>query len=308
MLRRFFVLALLPLAACNLTEEGGSVVADPAAPAAVTMTAIEDPVLPHLIQVSERIWSGAAPEGEAAFAALAARGVTTLVNVDGARPQVELAAKYGLRYVHVPFGYDGVPRAAALQITRVMEESTGTVFFHCHHGVHRGPVAAAIALQVDSGCSPAEAEPLLRLAHTDPKYRGLWRANAEFRRFDADVPRPPLHEIAPVGDFTSAMARMDRDWDRVKLVREANWSVPTAHPDLLPAKEAKILSETFTALDGTLDAEQKSDAEFLRHLRNGQRAADALRAALEARDAAGAETSFTALKQSCADCHASYRN
>ena len=59
---------------------------------------------------SDRIGQGGEPHGEVAFRNLAALGYDTVVSVDGARPDVETAAKYGLRYVHGPLGYEGVPR------------------------------------------------------------------------------------------------------------------------------------------------------------------------------------------------------
>ncbi|MEM6655987.1 MAG: hypothetical protein AAF596_09305, partial [Planctomycetota bacterium] len=72
------------------------------------------------------------------------QGVRTLVSVDGARPDVALAAEHGLRYVHVPFGYDGIPREARLALTRVARDRQGGVYVHCHHGRHRGPAAAVV--------------------------------------------------------------------------------------------------------------------------------------------------------------------
>lgn len=271
---------------------------------------LDDPAVHHLIQASPRIFSGAAPEtgDEAFFAALAARGVKTIVSVDGARPDVETARRYGMRYVHVPFGYDGVPDESALQIASAMEQTTGPIYFHCHHGQHRGPAAAAIALRLETGCTGAEAAELMRFAETDPKYKGLWRDVEGWTPPATDAQRPELHEIAPVGDFTAAMAKIDRVWDRVKLLQAAAWRTPADHPDLVPAQEAKILAEMQAALSGALSAEQQADAEFMRLLLAGQNEAVALQAALEKGDATAAEQRFAALRKSCAACHDLYRN
>lgn len=303
MLRWVPVLVLFTSSACHLAD------GEPAGPPDFTgMRAVEDPDVHHLIQVSERIWSGAAPESEATFAALAARGIRTMVNVDGARPDLATAAKYGIRYVHIPFGYDGVDEQAALQIARAMQETDGPIYFHCHHGVHRGPAAAAIALRVETGGAAAESEALLRLAKTDPKYAGLWRDVIGFVPPAPDAHLPPLYEVAPVGDFVAAMAKMDREWDRMKLIQAARWASPAEHPDLAPAKDARILAETFAALDATLTAEQRADADFMRMLAAGDRASQALSDALAAGDLAAADAGFAALKKSCADCHDGYRN
>src|SRR6185369_1160846 len=49
-------------------------------------------------RLTDRVLSGAQPEGEAAFRELADLGVKTVISVDGARPDVASAHKFGLRY------------------------------------------------------------------------------------------------------------------------------------------------------------------------------------------------------------------
>src|SRR5579862_1873360 len=84
-----------------------------------------------------KIYSGAVPEGDAGFATLEKLGVKTVISVDGTMPDVELAAKHGLRYVHIPIGYDGAGRSNALRIVKAAEVMPGPIFVHCHHGQHR---------------------------------------------------------------------------------------------------------------------------------------------------------------------------
>src|SRR5438094_677830 len=79
------------------------------------------------------------PDGDEGFHSLQQLGIKTIVSVDGARPEVDLARKYGLRYVHLPIGYDAVPREQALRIARAIRDLPGPVYIHCHHGRHRGP-------------------------------------------------------------------------------------------------------------------------------------------------------------------------
>jgi len=55
------------------------------------------------------LWSGSGPEGDAGFASLKKLGVKTVISVDGAKPDIERARRYGMRYVHLPIGYAGVP-------------------------------------------------------------------------------------------------------------------------------------------------------------------------------------------------------
>src|SRR5690606_10039861 len=53
--------------------------------------------------------NGSAPSTPGDFAALRALGVQTVVAVDGAYPNADLAAEYGMRYVHLPISYDEIP-------------------------------------------------------------------------------------------------------------------------------------------------------------------------------------------------------
>ncbi|MDA1260841.1 MAG: hypothetical protein O3A20_09500, partial [Planctomycetota bacterium] len=266
------------------------------------------PRIHQLVTTGSRVLSGGAPEGEASFAALAELGVRTIVCVDGARPDVEAAARLGIRTVHVPIGYDGIDATAAAQIAAVMKETEGPVYFHCHHGKHRGPAAAALALRVETGCSAEEALAVMRAAETDPKYEGLWRdATGPLPVLDPAA-MPALHAVAPIADFVAAMAKMDRDWDRLILVQKAAWQSPATHPDLAPANEARIVAESLESASALLSAQQNADPRFLRFLRSAQDDARALTAALERKDATAADASYARLKRGCVACHDEYRN
>src|SRR4051812_35836928 len=69
---------------------------------------IPHPSLTNAHRVTPKVLSGAEPEGDAGFAALRDLGVKTVLSVDGAKPDVDLAHEHGLRYVHLPIGYGGV--------------------------------------------------------------------------------------------------------------------------------------------------------------------------------------------------------
>ena len=293
---------LFPLAgACQSVEE-------PPSATHLDVQAVHHPRIHQLVTTGSRVLSGRAPEGEASFAALAELGVRTIVCVDGARPDVEAAARLGIRTVHVPIGYDGIDATAAAQIAAVMKETEGPVYFHCHHGKHRGPAAAALALRVETGCSAEEALAVMRAAETDPKYEGLWRdATGPLPVLDPAA-MPALHAVAPIADFVAAMAKMDRDWDRLILVQKAAWQSPATHPDLAPANEARIVAESLESASALLSAQQNADPRFLRFLRSAQDDARALTAALERKDATAADASYARLKRGCVACHDEYRN
>ncbi|HVV99787.1 MAG TPA: hypothetical protein VHB77_05585, partial [Planctomycetaceae bacterium] len=55
----------------------------------------EQPGLHNLVQASAGVYSGSEPDGEIGFASLETLGIKTIVSVDGARPDIELAHKHG---------------------------------------------------------------------------------------------------------------------------------------------------------------------------------------------------------------------
>jgi hypothetical protein len=83
---------------------------------AATVRPLHAAGIDNFYQLTSRIYSGAAPEGDAAFAELKRLGVKTIITVDGAKPDVAMAEKFGIRYVHLPVGYDGVPAKQALRL------------------------------------------------------------------------------------------------------------------------------------------------------------------------------------------------
>src|SRR5262245_19282512 len=175
--------------------------------------------------------------------------VRTVISVDGARPDVELARKHGLRYVHLPIGYDGVPQAQALRIARAVRDLPGPVYLHCHHGRHRGPAAAAVALLcLEQTCSVEAALAFLKRAGTDSRYVGLYAAPKALRRpTAAELDRVPAEfpEVAEVTALAHLMVEVDARRERLREVRKAGWQPPRGHPDLDPAHEALQLAEQY---------------------------------------------------------------
>lgn len=152
----------------------------PATPAAPP-EALPSPSLHHLYRLSPRLFSGASPDDDEAFAELRKLGVTTIVSVDGARPNVEAARKHGLRYVHLPVGYDGISATRAAQLLKAAQTAPGALYVHCHHGKHRGPSAAALLGRFSAGWSTHQAVAWLQQAGTSPDYPGLYRTVAQCR-------------------------------------------------------------------------------------------------------------------------------
>ena len=263
--------------------------------------------LHNVIQVSDGLLSGSEPEGENGFASLARLGVKTIVSVDGARPDIDAAHHCGLRYVHVPIGYDGVPEQAALALARAARECDRPIYVHCHHGKHRGPAAAAIAGIAAGKADGQSALEILKLAGTGKEYPGLWHDVEHYQAPRPDSPLPALVEIAEVGSLTAAMAAVDRQWDIVKLCRDAGWEAPRDHPDLTPKQAALLVREALHEAGRTTPAE-RFDEPFRTWLREAESMAGRIEEDLQNADRQAAGRRFEILDQACKRCHARYRN
>src|SRR5581483_355243 len=196
---------------------------------------IRKPGLDNAYRLTDRVPSGAPPEGEATFRELAQLGVRTVISVDGARPDVEAAKKAGLRYVHLPIGYDGVPKERALELAKAIEELDGPVYVHCHHGQHRGPAAAVVACVVAGTMDNARAVETMKTMGTGPQYVGLWASAREAAKADPATLRAlrvEYRETAPVPPLAEAMVAADGAFELLELSGKAGGRAPAGHPDL----------------------------------------------------------------------------
>lgn len=308
--------AALAFGGCGSTSESLQPAPSPASvkafvPAQPTLDAAGHPAgLENFRKWSDKIAQGGQPAGEVAFQNLAAMGYTTIVSVDGAKPDVETASKYGLHYVHVPFGYDGVPKGAQTSIVKAVESANGPVFIHCHHGVARGPAGAIIARKAVDGISDEEAAKELKESGCSDHYKGL------YRDVTAAVP-PTAAELAAVpavlpayvspGTLAAQMAVLDRTWARVGAAKAAAWTAPTERPDVDPPHEARILWEHFREI-GRLGDVERHGPDFLANLQHAEEAGHALEDALDKGDKDAATKSFGVIKQTCDACHARWRD
>lgn len=288
------------------TNGGSTPSADNKVPRENGPTEKDYPALHNLIQITDRIYSGGEPHGEEAFADLARLGIRTVVSVDGARPNVEAARKHGMRYVHIPIGYDGIEKEAGQSLARLVREADGPIYVHCHHGQHRGPAAAAVACIADGEVDGKGALAILEKAGTGKDYAGLWRHVENYQPPAHDAKLPELVEVAKVGSLAAAMARIDRAYDNLKSCRDARWSTPRGHPDLSPAQEALLLREGFRESARHLSGDFSD--EFKTWLAESESAAQKLEALLKMDNPGGASLQFQAVEKSCKQCHAKYRN
>ena len=268
--------------------------------------------LNNFFQLSDHIYSGSAPEGDAGFAALKARGIKTIITVDGAKPDVEGAARYGIRYVHLPIGYDGVPTNQAIRLVKAAETLPGPIYVHCHHGMHRGPAGAAVICRALYGWTPEQADDWLKLAGTATNYLGLYRTVEAFQPPSPDVLKdvstnfPAQSEVSPLAEV---MIQIDGRVDGMKLIQQAGYKVPPASPDLEPENEALLLHELFKELLRSPTIEGRSQ-DFRDRLTRAEEAANSLHLdmLMNPLDPKRADAAFQRLNAACAACHQAYRN
>ncbi|MGH7972134.1 MAG: cytochrome c [Limisphaerales bacterium] len=266
--------------------------------------------LRNTFHVTARIYSGSQPDSDAAFEALTKLGVKTIVSVDGSKPDVEGAHKFGLHYVHLPFGYDGVPTNRVADLAKVIQIEPGPFYVHCHHGMHRGPTAVAVMCEADEGWTPEQAVAWLRQVGTSDDYPGLYRSAREFK-----PPTPAelaaatnFPELAPTSSLVDTMVAIDERSSWLKQSQQAGWKSPPGHPDMSPVHEAMMLWELFKEVPRATDLSGRTE-DFRQKLDEAALAAENLHSVLAKPGAGPAlDAAFSRSTQSCAACHKSYRN
>jgi protein tyrosine phosphatase (PTP) superfamily phosphohydrolase (DUF442 family) len=172
--------------------------------------------LTNVFQIDPRTLSGSMPEGEESFRSLFELGVKTIISVDGAVPDVATAKKFGIQYVHLPIGYDGVSETRTIELAKAIRKLPGPVYVHCHHGKHRGPAAAIAAVRcLDHRCSSETAVRFLQTAGTDPKYVGLYQ-RVQAAPLEIDDRPIFLPAVADVPPLARQMVELDTVWERLK--------------------------------------------------------------------------------------------
>ncbi|MFM7072015.1 MAG: hypothetical protein ACKO38_09515, partial [Planctomycetota bacterium] len=194
--------------------------------------------LPNPVKVHPRVISGGLPEGDAAFAELKALGVRTIVSVDGAEPDIATAARHGLKYVHLPHGYDGIPEARVRELAKAVRELEGPIYLHCHLGRHRSPAAASAACVTAGFLSSKEALDVLKVAGTNPKYRGLFQAVADARPVPADELarlKVVFRERVEGTPLVKSMVALESTYERLKAASANGWNRAKDQKSTTPA-------------------------------------------------------------------------
>jgi protein tyrosine phosphatase (PTP) superfamily phosphohydrolase (DUF442 family) len=281
-----------------------------APPSSTAEKAAHLPGLGNVVTYTDSLVCGALPEGDAGFASLAAMGIRTVVSVDGATPEVDLAARHGLRYVHLPISYDGVPEGRAKELAQAVASLPGPIYMHCHHGKHRSASALGTAAVLAGRMTPEQAAARMKVSGTASEYAGLWSAVRNAKQLEAEMLRADPTSFVPVSKVTGMVATMsevDLVFDNLKAVDKAGYAVPKDHPDLVPSKESRHLRELFASLEQDPES-QKYAADYQSMLRKSIDAADALDVAIRTGDAKTAQAQFAIVGRLCKECHKPYRD
>lgn len=269
------------------------------------------PGLHNVIRVNEKLLSGSVPEGDAGFQSLQKLGVKTIISVDGSTPEVERARKLGMRYVHLPIGYDGVPAEQGLRLAKAVRDLPGKIYMHCHHGKHRSPAAAAVVkLCLDEQCKVEAALDLMKQAGTDPIFLGLYASPKELKRptkEELDKVPADFPETAIVSSLMKSMVHIDERWDNLKNIKAAGWKTPQNKPDLNPAHEALLLLEHYTEIK-RLKGVNTRPRNFQEYLNQATDAAHGLERSLSKGTLTDVNKYFSLSQQACTQCHGKYRD
>jgi len=271
--------------------------------------------LPNAIRLHARVISGGQPEGEAGFKELHDLGIKTVISVDGAKPQLALAEKYGLRYVHLPHGYNGIPATRATELAKAVRDLEGPIYIHCHHGKHRSPAAATVACVATGLLDPLAATSVLKLAGTSENYQGLFQSAAAARRIDnaiLDALESEFSPIAQLPPFAEAMVNLDLTFDHLKRFTTTDWKPLPDHPDLDPAHEALLLTEHFTEML-RLESVAKEPEAFRTLLQQSAADAQQLQELLLKRRTSSVNSDeinqrFKRVSENCTNCHRQFRD
>ena len=267
----------------------------------------ELPGLHNVFHLSERLYSGSVPEGDEGFHSLQRLGIRTILTVDGMSPDVERAHRFGMRYVHLPFGYDGCPVPQANRIVRAVRDLPGPVYVHCHHGKHRSPTAAEFVRIALDGITPEQAVREMQRAGTGKEYEGLYQDVRAYRPpTEAQLDHVPatFPEVARIPPLAQEMVRIDDRFSRLKAAQESGWT--KADPSQIRG-DALQLRELFVELNRGPVLNGRPDG-LKKQMRDAEQDALALDAAVRTSQWDAAGPALGRIAAGCGTCHTAYRN
>ncbi len=272
------------------------------------------PGLHNVVAYHPGFYSGSLPEGDAGFDTLQGMGIKTIISVDGAEPELEYTRARGIRYIHLPIGYNGFDEQRKLELVRATRDAMaeGPVYIHCHHGKHRSAGAAGTIAASLGWDTPAAMVERMKVSGTAPGYKGLYSCTSGASVLGApviDAVPAKFPEVAHPAGFVKAMLEIDDASEHLKAIEKAGWAVPKDHPDLVPVAEAGKLADLLRLMAKSERA-KSNPAEFAAMLLTNAAEVQTLEDWLAAGEKDGKKLSdqFKLVQASCKDCHAKYRD
>lgn len=291
-----------------------------AIPAADAAKPADYPGLHNVVTYSTGVFTGSVPEGPEGLETLHAMGVKTIISVDGAEPDVARAKALGIKYVHLPIGYNGMDQQRTLELAKAVQvaqqENPGApVYMHCHHGKHRSAGALGASAVTLGFITPEQGVERMKVSGTAPNYTGLYKCvqvaspatPAQLAALPSTFP-----EVWKTTGLVHAMVEMDEVFEHLKAIEKSGWKAPKDHPDLVPVAEAGRLADLFRNLRDDANV-QKQPAEFSDWLLADSKKAEALEADLAKWGGGGVAPEALSkhmklLAASCKECHVKYRD
>ncbi len=264
--------------------------------------------------------SGGVPEGDAGFDTLAVWGVKAIISVDGAAPDVARAEARGIRYIHLPIGYNGFDERRRLELARATRDAMGAgpVYIHCHHGKRRSAGAAGAIVASLGWTTPEGGVERMKVSGTAPNYKGLYACAQGAALLDAgtiDGVPSELPSVSRPSDFVQAMVEIDEALEHLRVIESAGWAAPPDHPDLVPVAEAGRMADLLRLMvEG--ERSKREGAGFIRLMLDNAAQASTLEESLGTAppgppDEPRRRTMSATLKlaaASCKDCHVKHRD
>lgn len=279
--------------------------------------------LPAFRRLSDEIACGGRPVTPTGFAKLAELGFDTVVSVESAVPDVDAAARYGLKTYHIPTGFGALETDGSLKIAAAAHAAVKGVYLHCDDGAARGPTAAVLAHMSRDALNIDEALTALRQAGVNESHAQLFGAVIAFKRpskASLDEALAGVASSVPPSGVAAAMTEIQARSRRLEAWGAQDWHrppppgptlggpspAPPPYSDLSAQEQARALASAFEGLP--LPTGKASDLALFRQYRTDATMSVRLLAhALRRKEVEKADRALVRLNAACTMCHDAYR-
>jgi hypothetical protein len=151
----------------------------------------------------------------------------------------------------------------------------------------------------------------MKVSGAAPDYTGLYQSVTDAQKLDkAELAKAPnrFPEVTMPEGMVALMSEIDEVFDLVKQVKDAKWTPPADHPDLVPVKELERLHNLFVRVKQDPDAKSQP-ADFQGFLKTSEDLTAKLLDAMKAnKPPAELDPQVKAINDACKRCHVIYRD